>query len=120
MSVGFEALPRQTDSAKWFVLLPCVFVPVYLWAPSCCVCTYVCISTSVCSPLSSLFRRMHTLADYGSVHACVKWIQSLVKSKIKIKIKRGAHFFSPLGREVKNRREKMEHLLSHKWIFSIG
>lgn len=60
MSVRFEAVPRQSDCAKWLVLLPRVFVPVYLCAPCCCVCMHVCISVTVCSPLSSLFRRMHT------------------------------------------------------------
>ena len=94
MSVGFEALPRQRDCAKWLVLLPRVFAPVYLCAPCCCcvcmhvcttasVCLCVCVCVCVCSPLSSLFRGMHTLADYGGVHACVKQIQNLVK-KIKI------------------------------------
>lgn len=82
MSVGFDALPRQRDCAKWLVLLPHVFVPVYLCAPCCCVCAHVCISVSVWSLLSSLFRRMHTLADYGSVHACVKQIQNVVKKII--------------------------------------
>lgn len=62
MSVCFEALPRWSNCAKWLVLLPHVFVPVYLWAPCCCkcVCMHACISVTVCCPLSSLFRRMHT------------------------------------------------------------
>lgn len=76
MSVGFEALPRQRGCAKWLVLLPRVFEPVYLWAPSCCcVCTRVCVS--VCVPLFHLYSEGCTLDDYGSVCACVKQIQKL-------------------------------------------
>lgn len=44
MSARFEALPRQCD-AKWLVLLPRVFVPVYLRAQCCCfsVCMHPCV-----------------------------------------------------------------------------
>lgn len=126
MSVGFEALPRQRGCAKWLVLLPCVFVPVYLCALVAGVCTHVCISVCVCSPLSSLCRRMHTLADYGSVHACVKRIQNLVLKRIIIKEE--ALFSPPFGhkwkKNVKNETKqttKKKHLLSHtKWNFYIG
>lgn len=36
-------------------------------ASSPCVCVCSCVNETVCPPLSSLFRRMHTLADYRSV-----------------------------------------------------
>lgn len=65
MSARFEALPRQCDDAKWLVLLPRVFVPVYLRAQCCCfsVCMHACVILSVFTPptpLSSLFRGMNT------------------------------------------------------------
>lgn len=52
MSVRFEALPRQCDDAKWLVLLPRVFVPVYLRALCCCfsVCMHACVILSVLPP----------------------------------------------------------------------
>lgn len=63
MSARFEALPRQCD-AKWLVLLPRVFVPVYLRAQCCCfsVCMHPCVIFERVPPphLSSLFRRMNT------------------------------------------------------------
>lgn len=78
MSVGFEALPRQRGCAKWLVLLPCVCACLFVGSLL-LLCVHTCVRVFVCSPLSSLFRRMHTLADYGSVCACVKQIQNLVK-----------------------------------------
>lgn len=64
MSARFEALPRQCDDAKWLVLLPCVFLPVYLRAQCCCfsVCMHACVILSVSAPppFSSLFRGMNT------------------------------------------------------------
>lgn len=102
MSVGFEALPRQRALAKWLVFLPCVFVPVYL----CASCWRWCVYECVCEfPTFISIRRMHTLADYGSVHACVKRIQNLVKKKKKNTKRKGEHvflFFFPLGHEVRN------------------
>lgn len=52
MSARFEALPRQCDDAKWLVLLPHVFVPVYLRAQCCCfsVCMHACVILSVSPP----------------------------------------------------------------------
>lgn len=61
MSVGFEALPRQRGCAKWLVLLPCVFVPVYLCALVAGVCTHVCISVCVCVPHFHLYAEGCTL-----------------------------------------------------------
>lgn len=64
MSARFEAFPRQWDDAKWLVLLPRVFVPVYLCAQCCCfsVCTHACIILSVTPPpFISIQRDEHWL-----------------------------------------------------------
>lgn len=60
MSVGFEALPRQRGCAKWLVLLPCVFVPVYLCALVAGVCTHVCISVCVFPAFISMQKDAHS------------------------------------------------------------
>lgn len=81
MSARFEALPRRDDRAKWLVLLPRVFVPVYLRAARCCMRTHACVCMCVwlCVSRFHLYSGGRTLADCGSVHACVKQIQNLVK-----------------------------------------
>lgn len=79
MSARFEALPRQCD-AKWLVLLPRVFVPVYLRAQCCCfsVCMHPCvIFERVPPPTFHLYSEGWTLADYVSALACVRRIQNL-------------------------------------------
>lgn len=85
MSARFEAFPRQWDDAKWLVLLPRVFVPVYLCAQCCCfsVCTHACIILSVSPPPTPLhlYSEGWTLADYVSAFACVRHIQNLGENR---------------------------------------
>jgi len=87
MSVGFEDLPRQRACAKWLVLPPHVFVPVYLCAPVVvvvvCVCRRVCVCVLKCAFVFPSFILIQKEAHSGWLLECSCLCQTDAKLELK-------------------------------------